>query len=227
MSVFYALVDNPLTKPTTDLRASVRPVEGVTEDELIEMIVLHNTGITASVARKVLAEYQKALRFFLEKGRHVNTPLINTTFSISGVFDHAEDAFDRNRHELRLNFKAGSFFKGITEQINPTKVEANTNLPSITGLVDTESGTQNDILTPNELLRITGKRLKFDETDPEQGVFLVNAQRKDVRLTKFAECMPSKIIGKAPDKLAAGAYTLEVRTGDGRMGQLKHTLTVK
>lgn len=227
MAVFYALVDNPLTQITTDLRASVRPVEAVTEDELIEMIVLHNTGITDSVARKVLAEYQRALRFFLEKGRHVNTPLLNTTFSISGVFDHDEDTFDRSRHELKLNFKPGLYFKGLTDQLNPVKVEANANLPLITGFVDTESGTQNDILTPNELVRITGKRLKFDETDPEQGVFLVNAQRKDVRLSKLAECMPSKIIGKAPDRLAAGAYKLEVRTGEGRVGQLKHALTVK
>ena len=227
MPVFYALVDNPLTPDQTDLRATMKPQKSVSEDELIEMIVLHNTGVTESTARKVLAEYTKALRYFLEKGRRVNTPLLNTNYSISGVFTSDEDSFDPGRHRLNLNLKPGLAIKDVVEQAELRKVEAGTSVPLLSTYFDTETGAKNDILTPNEMGRISGKRLKFDESDPAQGVFLINDKSKAYRVSKFAECRPSKIIFKVPANLPIGTYALEVRTEGDKVGKLAGALTVR
>mgnify|MGYP001791527648 CR=1 FL=1 len=198
MAVPYALVDNPLTADPTDFRASVQSGKSVTEEELIEMIVMHNTGITESVARKMIAEYMLALRFFLGKGRSVNTPLLNSSYSISGVFTDEEDAFDSSRHQLNLNFTPGMGVKDVVETVSTEKVEATVSQPTITSYFDTESGSKNEVLTANEMGRINGKRLKFDDTDPTQGVFFVNDKKKDFKVTKFAAHRPSKLIFKEP-----------------------------
>ena len=227
MPVFYALVDNPLTSDQTDSRAAMKPQPSVSEDELIEMIVLQNTGVSASVARKVLAEYTKALRFFLEKGRHLNTPLLNTTYSITGVFNSDEDTFDSSRHRLNLNLYPGLAIKDVVAHTEVSKVEAGARLPLLSTYFDTETGTKNDVLTPNEMGRLNGKRLKFDETDPAQGLFMVNDKGKAVQVTKFAECRPSKIIFKVPGTLPKGVYLLEVRTEGSKVGKLPGTVRVR
>jgi len=225
MAVPYALVDNPLTPDPTDFRASVQPGKSVTEKELIEMIVMHNTGITESVARKVIAEYMLALRFFLGKGRSVNTPLLNSSYSISGVFTDEEDAFDPSRHQLNLNFAPGLGVKDVVEAVSTEKVEATVSQPKLSSYFDTESGSKNEALTPNDMGRINGKRLSFDETDPAQGVFFVNDKNKDFKVAKFGEHRPSKLIFKVP-ALPAGVYTVEVRKAGGQVGKLNEVLTV-
>jgi hypothetical protein len=225
MAVPYALVDNPLTADPTDFRASVQPGKSVTEEELIEMIVMHNTGITETVARKVIAEYIMALRFFLGKGRSVNTPLLNSSYSISGVFTDEEDVFDPSRHQLNLNFAPGVEIRDILGKVSTEKVEAAISQPKLSSYFDTESGSKNDVVTPNDMGRINGKRLSFDEIDPAQGVFFVNDKNKDFKVGKFGEHRPSKLIFKVP-ALVAGVYTLEVRKAGGQVGKLKATLTV-
>lgn len=225
MAVHYALVDNPLTPDPTDFRASVQHGKAVTEEEILEMIVLRNTGISQSVAKKVVAEYVLSLRYFLEKGRSINTPLFNSMYSISGVFTSEEDAFDPSRHVLHLNFAPGSALKDVVEDVSVTKVKAVVGLPAISSYFDTESKTKNEILTPNELGRINGSLLKFDENDPAQGLFFVNDKKKDFQVSKYGECKPSKIIFKVP-QLAAGVYSLEMRCGNEKTGKLKGSLTV-
>lgn len=225
MPVFYALVDNPLTPDETDFRAAMKPQPSVSEEELIEMIVLHNTGVAASVARKVLTEHTNALRYFLEKGRHVNTPLLNTTYSISGVFDSDEDSFDPSRHRLNLNLTPGLAIRDVVTHAEVSKVEAGASLPLLSTYFDTETGTKNNTLTPNEMGYLSGKRLKFDDTDPAQGLFFINGNNKEFRVSKFAECRPSKVIFKVPG-LPKGTYALEVRTEGNKVGKLAATLTV-
>lgn len=225
MAVPYALVDNPLTPDPTDFRASVQHGKAVTEEELLEMIVLRNTGITVSVAKKVIFEYGQAMRHYMEKGRSINGSLLNSQFSISGVFTSEEDVFDPNRHELHLNFTPGSAIKDVVDHVSVRKVEAIVGLPVISSYFDTESRSKNDTLTPDEMGRIIGKRMKFDENDPTQGLFFVNDKKKDFAVVKYGECMPGKILFKVP-ALAAGVYTLEIRCGQDKIGKLKGTLTV-
>ncbi|WPP49969.1 DNA-binding domain-containing protein [Catalinimonas niigatensis] len=225
MAALYALVDNPLTPDPTDFRASVQHGKAVTEEELMEMIVLRNTGISISVAKKVIFEYGQALRHYMEKGRSVNGALLNSQFSISGVFTSEEDVFDANRHALHLNFTPGTLLKDVVEHVAVKKVEAMAGLPLISSYFDTESSSKNDVLTPNELGRIVGKRMKFDENDPAQGLFFVNDKKKDFAVVKFGECMPGKIIFKVP-QMASGIYTLEIRCGADKIGKLKGSLTV-
>nr|WKN40098.1 DNA-binding domain-containing protein [Tunicatimonas sp. TK19036] len=225
MAVPYALVDNPLTPDPTDFRAAVQPGKSVTEQELIEMVVLHNTGITESVATKVISEYALAMRFFLSKGRNINASLLNSSYSISGVFTDEEDSFDPSRHQINLNLFPGIAIKDIADTVSTEKVEATVSQPALTSYFDTETSSKNQVLTPNEMGRINGKRLSFDETDPAQGVFFVNNKGKDFKVAKFGEHRPSKLIFKVP-ALADGVYKLEVRKANGQVGTLKSALSV-
>ncbi|MCH5291643.1 MAG: hypothetical protein J1D88_07830, partial [Treponema sp.] len=59
-----------------------------------------------------IAAYQKleveVYKDIIANGGHLNTPLINTSFSITGVFANMADSFDKTRHAVKLNVNAGS-----------------------------------------------------------------------------------------------------------------------
>ena len=54
-------------------------------------------------------------------GEAINLPLINTSFSISGVFDSPMDAFDGNRHKLNLNITKGVLLREAEKKVKLQK----------------------------------------------------------------------------------------------------------
>ena len=96
--------------------------------------------------------------------------------------------------------------------------------------LDLVSGTANQVLTPGEGAHLTGRLLRFDPADPEQGVFFVAVDGTRTRVERFLDIQPSKVILLAPT-LPAGDYKIEVNAsfndnGDLRSGRLETQLTV-
>jgi hypothetical protein len=62
--------------------------------------------------------------------------------------------------------------------------------------------------------QITGYRLRFDPSDPTQGIFFVNGSA--TRVTVAGKNDPSELIFLIPASLTPGDYSLEVRSTMGR-----------
>jgi hypothetical protein len=96
--------------------------------------------------------------------------------------------------------------------------------------MDLDSNTWDSTVTPGGLGRLNGHRLKFDQADPQQGVFLVTANGTENRVELLAKHTPKELIFRVPAGLASGDYRLEVRAifglADLRRGALKATLSV-
>jgi hypothetical protein len=98
---------------------------------------------------------------------------------------------------------------------------------------DLATETQDDLVSPGKTAKINGSLLKFDESDPQQGVFFVNiANGSSKHATgKFAKNKPGELIFSNPTDLVPGLYRLEVRTiitgtKGIRSGVLPYELTV-
>ena len=60
-------------------------------------------------------------------------------------------------------------------------------------------------------MEITGSRLKFDAADAEQGVFALTAGG-EIRCATVIENKPARLMVLLPADIAAGDFTVEVRT---------------
>ena len=222
----YFLKDNPLTDDPTDSYGAVQHGKPVDDQELETMIQYRSTGVAKSDVIRIMEELKVAMRYFLSNGRSLNTSLINASFSISGVFTDKEDRFDPSRHTLNLNVKPGTGLQDITEKVNLVKTTTPVAVPVVNSFMDAETDTRNQRLTPGGPGKLSGKKLKFDASDPLQGVFFVQeAGTKAYKVEKYVECNPSKLIFKIPAGMAKGAYHLEVRSNE-RVGRLAGTLQV-
>ena len=215
----YSLRDNPLTEDPNDKLAQLEGVRSFTKEEIIERILKRGNTMTRTDLLAAINAYAEEIAFITEEGNTVNTPLLNTSLSISGVFVNGEDSFDPRRHTLKVNAQAGTALKEAATKIKLNKVQGASAIPWITGVRDTLSAADDttNALKAGSVIELTGSRLKFDAADTEQGVFFVK-DGAETRCEKIIENKPSRVLALLPALLAAGEYTVEVRTRNNTNG---------
>lgn len=208
----YALRENLLTPAPDDYMAQATDVRSYTLDEIIDLMMEKGTTLTRADVAATLQVYGEVVSAIIKDGSAVNTPLMNTSMSISGVFNGANDAFDKKRHTVNLNITAGILLRSVLPKIKCEKTEGASTDPYITEVKDVVSGKTNDILTKGGVVQLVGARLKFDAKDAAQGIFFVPETGAAVRAAVIAENKPARLMAIIPADLTAGTYYIEVRT---------------
>ena len=208
----YSLRENHLTPEPDDCMAQVQDVRSYSLDEVIDLMTRRGTTLTRADVSAVLQVYAEVVAELVSDGCAVNTPLFNTSFSISGVFAGMSDAFDKTRHNVSLNINAGTKLREAVKSIRTEKVDRVSTNPLINEVTDVVSGTVNASLTAGGILRLTGSRLKFTPSDEAQGVFLVSTNGSKVRCAVVAENKPARVMVMIPQDIKSGTYYVEVCT---------------
>lgn len=208
--ITYALRENLLTADPDDCMAQVVDARTYTQEDIVKEMVKRGTSLTESD----IAAYQKleteVYKDIIANGGSLNTPLISTSFSITGVFANQADSFDKARHAIRLNVNAGSALKEAAAQARTQKVETPSTDPYITTVTDKVTGDSGTVKA-GSVMEITGSRLKFDASDAEQGVFALMAGGA-VKCEPVIENKPARLLVMLPASVEAGDFTVEVRT---------------
>ena len=209
----YSLRENLLTADPDDCMAQVQDVRSYSQDEVIDLMMRRGTTLTRADVAAVLHVYTEVVGELTADGSAVNTPLFNTSFSVSGVFASMSDSFDKARHTVSVNVNAGSALREAVKSVKTEKTEGAATGPYITEAADVVSGAVNSTLTAGGILRLTGSRLKFDAADVAQGVFLVpEGAGEAVRCGVVAENKPARVMVMIPADIAHGTYYAEVRS---------------
>ncbi|UTC68125.1 MULTISPECIES: DNA-binding domain-containing protein [unclassified Treponema] len=208
----YSLRENLLTPAPDDYMAQAQDVRSYTLDEIIDLMMDKGTTLTRADIAATLQVYGEVCAALIADGSAVNTPLMNTSLSISGTFNGAADSFDKKRHTVHLNLSAGTLLKEAVGKIKCEKVEAADTNPYITEVTDIVSGKVNEVLTAGGVVQLVGSRLKFDPKDTAQGIFFVPETGEAVRAAVIAENKPARLMAIIPADLPAGSWYIEVRT---------------
>ena len=208
----YCLRENLLTPAPDDYMAQAADVRSYTLDEIIDLMMEKGSTLTRADVAATLQVYGEVVSAIIKDGSAVNTPLMNTSMSISGVFDGANDSFDKKRHTVNLNITAGTLLRDAVTKVKCEKTEGVSTDPYITEVTDIVTGTVNTSLTKGGVVQLVGSRLKFDAKDTAQGIFFVPETGEAVRAAVIAENKPARLMAIIPADLAAGTYYVEVRT---------------
>ena len=208
----YALRENLLTPDENDYMAQAADVRSFSLDEIIDLMMEKGSTLTKADTKAALQIYGEVVSALIKDGAAVNTPLMNTSLSISGIFIGATDTFDKKRHSINLNLTAGPVLKEALSKIKCEKTEAADTNPYITEVTDVVSGKVNEVLTAGGVVQLVGSRLKFDQKDESQGIFFVAETGEAVRATVIAENKPARLMAIIPADLPAGNRYIEVRT---------------
>jgi len=220
----YSLRENLLTPAPDDYMAQAADVRSYTLDEIIDLMMEKGSTLTRADVAATLQVYGEVVSAIVKDGSAVNTPLMNTALSISGVFDGANDSFDKKRHTVNLNLSAGTLLRDAVAKVKCEKTEGTSTDPYITEVTDIVSGTVNTTLTKGGIVQLVGSRLKFDAKDASQGIFFIPETGTPVRAAVIAENKPARLMAIIPADLKAGTYYIEVRTKLNEMSRPLKTM---
>ena len=210
--ISYSLVENLLTAAPNDFTAQTVNVRSFGMSDIVQRIMGRNPGLSAAQINAALEKFVHEVCLIVEDGGAVNTPLMNTQPSISGVFHGATDTYDPRRHRIRTNMSAGAALRKATDSVKVQKVHTAEPLPFILEVHDVLSDTVNEQITPGGVLQIRGGRLKLGAQHADTGIFLIDEAANAHKLPLVIENKPARLIAMLPADLPAGSYTLAVRT---------------
>lgn len=232
MTIQYSIRSNKMVGKKEEYAALVRPAYTADIDYVVECMTQQGCALSKAATLGVLEMFVSTIERLVLEGVNVTTPLVNVHASITGTFKGSDDHFDRRRHRIEPRVTPGRRLRRTVRTYARAQKVSGNGRPQPCPLTyhDLESGKRNSVLTPGGLGRVVGARLKFDDGDPQQGIFLVAADRSATRVEQVAENRPRQLLFLVPP-LPAGDYTLQVRaraedSPDVRSGQVWATLTV-
>jgi hypothetical protein len=205
----YFLLDNPITPDPDDCRAQVFDYEVITEVELFAHITCKGSGITMPEIRTDYEAIKDGFNYFLERGCGFNTEFLKISPVMLGVRKKSDDS--SKQHKIKYRATLGKRHNHAADDVKVEKVAPPSNLPLPATFEDVVSETVNETLTPEETAVLTGIRLKFNQDDPQHGIFLIDSAKNEYQVEKILSPTGAKIVFLTPVALATNEYSLEVR----------------
>ncbi|MCG8581399.1 MAG: DUF4469 domain-containing protein [Bacteroidales bacterium] len=212
MPLRFGVVLNHLTDDPDDCMAVTTDNETVDNEKIVESIIGKGSTVTKAEALSVIEEYEYAIVNAVKDGNNVITELFTITPSITGVFTSMEDNFDPARHAIKINMNAGKRLKSIVSQIERKRVEITSPQPVLKHFTDFKNNAVNESFTPGQIVSIKGSYLKFDENDQSQGIFFIDENSSETRVSMVVKNKPSELLFMVPESLTEGSFQVEVRT---------------
>ena len=207
----YSLSENLLTDRPDDFTALAHALSTFDKEAIITRMLSRGTLVTRTDIVAVLNNFEETIAEILLDGGMVNTPLFNTSFSISGVFDSPMDSFDGNRHKLNINLTKGTLLRDVEKRVKLEKTNAVAPMPMIQEVKDSISGSINDKLTPGGVIELRGYTLKIDGDKPVCGLWFVFEDGTETKAAVFIENKPGRVIAMIP-ALRVGEYNVKIVT---------------
>ncbi len=192
MPVQYKIIPNYLTNPPS---YTARPIAQKTlgYDDMAAQISLHNPTIPEAVAKAVLEAFRNEVVRQLADGNTVNlSGFMSFVISMPVRLDQPTDDLPPNPVDVRA--KPSVVLKQeVSQQATYVRLPYSEKSPDIIAAHDTNTSIPNWI-RPDYGFRLDGSNIGFDAEDPEQGVFLTDADGNTAQQTKLSLNDPSKII---------------------------------
>ena len=207
----YSLVENNLTDRPDDYSAQTHAMASFDKEAIITRMLQRGTSLTRTDILAVLNAFEETVVDLHLEGCTITHPLLNTSFSISGVFESPLDSFDGNRHKLNINLTKGVLLREAEKNVKFEKTNAVAPQPQIQEVKDSVSGRVNERLTAGGVVEMRGYNLKIDGDDATCGLWFVAGNGQETKAMTIIENKPARIIAMIP-ALAGGNYQVKVVT---------------
>lgn len=215
---------NPLDLPADADKYCFRSLTDQTMDcdQLVKEIVGYNSTLTDADVHAVLTVLDNRVKHFVKLGYRVELPFGYVFNRANGTSRKLRDGFVPGTANHRIT----AVFKFKEESAEDMVKDAAFNMagkgfvgfPVIDELCSKKrNGSESEQLTfaPGAMLLIKGKRTSVDVDDPNQGVFLIDADKKETRIDEYNHIGSNIVEAYVPSDLPPGTYEVKLVTKPG------------
>lgn len=215
MAIKYYLQPNPITPEPNDQTARILSHKVHDVDSIIQLMLRRGSTVTEADVRAVLTVLFDVVSDEVADGNNVNLPIVNIRPSITGIFTSVSDSYDESRHAKKGSTSAGTMLTTKMKWAKVEKVNQPTPTPSLIQFTDINLGSINSLLTPGSIGQLIGEELKFNHSNPEEGIYFIASDGTQTKVDVIANRTEGKLVFIIPTNLPPGNYKLEVRKGYG------------
>lgn len=212
MALRYGLVENLLTADPDDFMAVTLDNKTMTIEDVVERMISRGSTVTKAGALATIEEFNLAICDIVKGGNNVNTELFTVYPSIAGVFNSETESFNPKKHAIKINMRAGRRLYDASRNLAVERVKVAGAKPTIQTLSDLKSNAVNESISIGQIASLKGSMMKIDETNENAGLFLIDAEGNETKVTQVVKNKPSEILFFVPDTITPGDYILELRT---------------
>jgi hypothetical protein len=206
----------------------IRPIaeRTVTVKEICEVAVSRGgADINAEAMEHAVNLYHKEMAYQLCDGYSINTGWYAARPQVKGVANSPSEQYDEEKHTLLFEFHQGALLRKELDNVTVEILGVADTDAAIEQVFDVKTGSVNDLLTPNHILKISGYKLKL--VGDSASIYFINQttyERIKVDDSDIVTNNPSELIIMIP-ALPTGTYQLEVTTQYGIGTPLKNPRT--
>jgi hypothetical protein len=211
------LYENFLTENPNDYSAKVISERTLNVKEICQTAVRRGGApSTAEAMEHNVALFLKEMAWQLMDGYAVNTGYFTANAQVRGVFDSRSETFDPAKHAVLFRFNQGDILRKEIPNVKVQVMGVGESGIVISHVVDTKTGSVNDLITPGGTLKIKGGKLRIAGENPQVGVSFEDEAGNTVRVEERDVVVnnPSELILQIP-VLTAGRYQLTICTQFG------------
>ncbi len=184
------------------------------EEYITERMLKLGAPHTPSQIKAFFAAQEQAMVYLLQQGFLIEHPLSDVCTTIEGVFSDPHDEFDPQQHSLDIECGEGieiaDWLEGYRELERRGLGE--TPRPLLDGYDDIHTDLSDQSVSPGHMIRLRGYWLRFQDSDPQQGVFI---SAEDGSTQRVQTVLITGLCGADfvwPHDLPLGNYWLEMRS---------------
>ena len=169
------------------------------------------TGVDPDAMEYHVRLFLEEMSELLADGYAINTGYFEAAASIRGSFDFKHDKFDADRHSVTYKFSQGAVMRKKASTTEAEILHVATNNFGIQHVLDNHSGSEDNLLTPSNALKIKGIKIKLVGTHPDVGVYFINettGESTKVPTYDIVTNLNSQLMVMIPE-LQPGSYRLE------------------
>jgi len=205
MTINYHLTKSNLTAIAGKYTAKVNSSGTVELDNLVEMVSVRKTSLGKGDIASVIETLCEVIETELIGGRIVHLGgIVKMGTSIKGTFDGPNSPIDPAVNFPDVTATAGTRVrKAIRDNAEMERIEIPINAPALVEFVNVTSGATDQNISISGLGQLTGANLDFDETDPAQGLFIMDAAATgpDEKVSAIQKATSKEIVFQAPASL--------------------------
>jgi hypothetical protein len=220
----YSLHENVLTERTDDYSAQTHASAIYTREQFIDLMLQRGTLVTKTDIVAVLNNIEETAAYIVKNGGQLNLPLINTSFSLGGVFESILDTYDPNRHKLHVNVSKGTVLREAEKEVKLVKINATAPQPQILEVKDSVSGQVDTVLTSGGAVEINGINIKIVGDNESVGLYFVAEDTTETKAVTLISNKPSAVLSLIP-ALAPSNYRIKIVTQHSGGKDLKEPKT--
>jgi len=206
------LYDNQLTSSPNDYFGKVKNNGILTNKELADLLVEEGTEYKKEAILEILSRTDRIKVSKLSEGFAVNNGVCYARVAVNGSFNGATDRFDKKEHKVTASFSPAVELRNALQEVDVDILGVATVEPVIGKVIDSLTGEEDSLVTPNNVIIIKGDRIKIEGDDTNNGVYLINqADKSRSQCPQVIKNEPRELMVMVP-ALIAGDYALEIVT---------------